>query len=78
MVPIGAGLRRSTSWVGRLFLVFLTWHIPSVAAAMTVGTVHLSLADVHYPDAGRGCGGAAGLATAGRLFHPRLERAQLL
>src|SRR5438445_4994881 len=32
-----------------LVFLFLTWHIPSVAAAAMVGTVHLSLADVYYP-----------------------------
>src|SRR5439155_659171 len=34
---------------GSLVFLFLTWHIPSVAAAMMVGAVHLSLADVYYP-----------------------------
>src|SRR5207253_11174354 len=48
--------------------LFLTWHIPSVAAAMMVGTVHLSLADVYYPAMLAGRGGAVGLAAAGTLF----------
>jgi type IV secretion system protein TrbL len=34
---------------GSLVFLFLTWHIPSVASAMMVGAVHLSLADVYYP-----------------------------
>ena len=50
---------------GSLVFLFLTWHIPSVAAAMMAGAVHLSLADVYYPLAGRA--GTAGLATAGAL-----------
>src|SRR3989475_365193 len=53
---------------GSLVFLFLTWHIPSVAAAAMVGTVHLSLADVHYPAMVAGRGGAVGLAAAGALF----------
>src|SRR3989441_1459890 len=53
---------------GSLVFLFLTWHIPSVAAAMMVGAVHLSLADVYYPAMLAGRGGAVGLATAGALF----------
>src|SRR5206468_12261077 len=52
---------------GRVQL-FVTWHIPSVAAAMMVGAVHLSLADVYYPAMLAGRGGAVGLAAAGALF----------
>src|SRR6058998_2929854 len=64
---------------GRVQL-FLTWHIPSVAAAMMVGTVHLSLADVYYPAMLAGRGGAVGLAAAGALLalgrwsHSRLRK----
>src|SRR5213080_1357647 len=43
---------------GSLVFLFLTWHIPSVAAAAMIGTVHLSLADVHYPAMLAGRGGA--------------------
>src|SRR2546422_4087321 len=50
---------------GSLVFLFLTWHIPSVAAAMMVGAVHLSLADVYYPAMLAGRGGAVGLAAAG-------------
>ena len=53
---------------GSLVFLFLTWHIPSVAAAMMVGSVHLSLADVYYPAMLAGRGGAVGLAAAGALF----------
>ena len=53
---------------GSLVFLFLTWHIPSVAAAMMVGTVHLSLADVYYPAMLAGRGGAVGLVAAGALF----------
>jgi type IV secretion system protein TrbL len=53
---------------GSLVFLFLTWHIPSVAAAMMVGAVHLSLADVYYPAMLAGRGGAVGLAAAGALF----------
>lgn len=53
---------------GSLVSLFLTWHIPSVAAAMMVGKVHLSLADVHHPAMLAGRGGAVGLAAAGALF----------
>jgi type IV secretion system protein TrbL len=53
---------------GSLVFLFLTWHIPSVAAAMMVGAVHLSLADVYYPAMLAGRGGAVGLASAGALF----------
>src|SRR5436190_13319338 len=53
---------------GSLVFLFLTWHIPSVAAAAMVGTVHLSLADVYYPAMLAGRGGAVGLAAAGALF----------
>jgi type IV secretion system protein TrbL len=53
---------------GSLVFLFLTWHIPSVASAMMVGTVHLSLADVYYPAMLAGRGGAIGLASAGALF----------
>src|SRR5205807_10164796 len=52
---------------GSLVFLFLTWHIPSVAAAMMAGAVHLSLADVYYPAMLAGRAGAAGLATAGAL-----------
>jgi hypothetical protein len=50
-----------------LVFLFLTWHIPSVAGAMT-GAVHLPLADVYYPTMLAWRAGAAGLATAGTLF----------
>ena len=53
---------------GSLVFLFLTWHIPSVAAAMMAGAVHLSLADVYYPAMLAGRAGAAGLATAGAVF----------
>src|SRR5205823_8884076 len=53
---------------GSLVFLFLTWHIPSVAAAMMVGAVHLSLADVYYPAMLAGRGGAVGLGAAGALF----------
>jgi len=53
---------------GSLVFLFLTWHIPSVAAATIVGTVHLSLADVHHPAMLAGRGGAVGLAMAGALW----------
>src|SRR5216684_2290719 len=53
---------------GSLIFLFLTWHIPSVAAAMMAGAVHLSLADVYYPAMLAGRAGGAGLATAGALF----------
>src|SRR5919197_775683 len=53
---------------GSLVFLFLTWHIPSVASAMMVGAVHLSLADVYYPAMLAGRGGAIGLASAGALF----------
>src|SRR5712691_4504356 len=53
---------------GSLVFLFLTWHIPSVAAAAMIGTVHLSLADVYYPAMLAGRAGAAGLATAGALL----------
>ena len=53
---------------GSLVFLFLTWHIPSVAAAMMVGAVHLSLADVYYRAMLAGRGGAVGLAAAGALF----------
>src|SRR6266478_9061901 len=53
---------------GSLVFLFLTWHIPSVAAAMMVGSVHFSLADVYYPAMLAGRAGAAGLATAGAVF----------
>src|SRR3989475_4979590 len=53
---------------GSLVFLFLTWHIPSVAAAAMVGTVHLSLADVYYPAMLAGRGGAVGLAAAGALL----------
>src|SRR5207249_5141962 len=53
---------------GSLVFLFLTWHIPSVAAAMMVGSVHLSLADVYCPALLAGRGGAVGLAAAGALF----------
>ncbi len=53
---------------GSLVFLFLTWHIPSVAAAAMVGTVHLSLADVYHPAMLAGRGGAVGLAAAGALF----------
>src|SRR5947209_3084341 len=65
---------------GSLVFLFLTWHIPSVAAAVMVGTVHLSLADVHYPAMLAGRGGAVGLAAAGALLalgrwsHSRLRK----
>ena len=52
---------------GSLVFLFLTWHIPSVAAAMMAGAVHLSLADVYYPAMLAGRAGTAGLATAGAL-----------
>src|SRR5207249_5461041 len=41
---------------------------PSVAAAMMIGSVHLSLADVYYPAMLAGRGGTVGLAAAGALF----------
>lgn len=50
---------------GALVFLFLTWHIPSVAAAMMAGAVTLSLADVYYPTMLLGRAGAAGLAVAG-------------
>jgi len=53
---------------GSLVFLFLTWHIPSVASAMMVGTVHLSLADVYYPAMLASRAGAIGLASAGALF----------
>src|SRR5712691_11857420 len=53
---------------GSLVFLFLTWHIPSVAAAAMIGTVHLSLADVYHPAMLAGRGGAAGLAAAGALW----------
>src|SRR5438128_6985278 len=53
---------------GSLVFLFLTWHIPSVAAAMMVGSVHLSLADVYYPAMLAARGGAVGLAAAGAPF----------
>src|SRR5438445_1158664 len=53
---------------GSLVFLFLTWHIPSVAAAMMAGAVHLSLADVYYPAMLAGRAAGAGLATAGALF----------
>jgi type IV secretion system protein TrbL len=53
---------------GSLVFLFLTWHIPSVAAAMMAGAVHLSLADVYYPAMLAGRAGGAGLATAGAVF----------
>ncbi len=53
---------------GSLIFLFLTWHIPSVAAAMMAGAVHLSLADVYYPAMLAGRAGGAGLATAGAMF----------
>src|SRR2546421_7699293 len=53
---------------GSVVFLFLTWHIPSVASAMMVGAVHLSLADVYYPAMMGGRAGAAALATAGTLF----------
>src|SRR5437870_1683011 len=53
---------------GSLVFLSLTWHIPSVASAMMVGAVHLSLADVYYPAMMGGREGAAALATAGTLF----------
>jgi type IV secretion system protein TrbL len=64
---------------GSLIFLFLTWHIPSVAAAMMAGAVHLSLADVYYPAMLAGRAGGAGLATAGAVFtlgrwrHDRLQ-----
>ena len=64
---------------GSLVFLFLTWHIPSVAAAMMAGAVHLSLADVYYPAMLAGRAGTAGLATAGavvtlgRWSHDRLR-----
>jgi type IV secretion system protein TrbL len=53
---------------GSLVFLFLTWHIPSVASAMMVGAVHLSLADVYYPLmlAGRATG--VGMAAAGAVM----------
>jgi type IV secretion system protein TrbL len=53
---------------GSLVFLFLTWHIPSVASAMMVGAVHLSLADVYYPLmlAGRATG--LGMAAAGAVM----------
>ena len=53
---------------GSLVFLSLTWHIPSVAAAMMVGAVHLSLADVYYRAMLAGRGGAVGLVAAGALF----------
>jgi type IV secretion system protein TrbL len=53
---------------GSLVFLFLTWHIPSVASAMMVGAVHLSLADVYYPTMLAGRAGALGFATAGAMF----------
>src|SRR2546429_9036025 len=53
---------------GSLVFLSLTWHIPSVAAAMMVGAVHLSLADVYYRAMLVGRGGAVGLVAAGALF----------
>ena len=52
---------------GALVFLFLTWHIPSVAAAMMAGAVTLSLADVYYPAMLFGRAGAAGLAAAGAV-----------
>src|SRR5437879_5077268 len=49
---------------GSLVFLFLTWHIPSVAAAMMAGAVHLSLADVYYPAIAAGRPGPAGRALA--------------
>src|SRR3989441_2812220 len=59
---------------GSLVFLFLTWHIPSVAAAMMVGSVHLSLADVYYPAMLAGRGGAVGLAAAGALLDRKSTR----
>src|SRR5712692_11776799 len=53
---------------GSLVFLFLTWHIPSVAGSMMIGTVHLSLADVYHPAMLAGRGGAVGLAAAGALL----------
>src|SRR5439155_23643573 len=53
---------------GSLVFFSLTWHIPSVAAAMMVGAVHLSLADVYYRAMLAGRGGAVGLVAAGALL----------
>src|SRR5947208_8365914 len=53
---------------GSLVFLSLTWHIPSVAAAMMVGAVHLSLADVYYRAMLAGRGRAVGLVAAGALF----------
>src|SRR2546425_4853263 len=53
---------------GALVFLFPSLHIPSVAAAMMVGAVHLSLADVYYPAMLAGRGGAVGLAAAGALL----------
>src|SRR2546429_147042 len=53
---------------GSVVFLFLTWHIPSVASAMMVGAVHLSLADVYYRAMLVGRGGAVGLVAAGALF----------
>ena len=53
---------------GSLVFLFLTWHIPSVASAMMVGAVHLSMADVYYPAMLAGRAGGMGLATAGAVF----------
>src|SRR5436309_7796449 len=53
---------------GSLVFLSLTWHIPSVVAAMMVGAVHLSLADVYYRAMLAGRGGAIGLAATGALF----------
>src|SRR2546425_1215627 len=64
---------------GSLVFLFLTWHIPSVAAAMMAGAVHLSLADVYYPAMLAGRAAGSGLATAGagvtpgRWSHDRLR-----
>src|SRR5712692_7718578 len=64
---------------GSLVFLFLTWHIPSVAAAMMAGAVSLSLADAVYPAmwgsraAGAGVIAAGALFALGRWSHGRLQ-----
>jgi type IV secretion system protein TrbL len=53
---------------GSLVFLFLTWHIPSVASAMMVGAVHLSLADVYYPLMLAGRAGGVALGAAGAVM----------
>lgn len=53
---------------GSLVFLFLTWHIPSVASAMMVGAVHLSLVDIYYPLMLAGRAGGVALGAAGAVM----------